>query len=152
MSNIGNLSTLETLSGGDSIAVYAANQGDTRRASLTTLSSYISGQASGYIPVYITKYSQPTASGFTVTLDANSNNTHLILTPLAAYAAGSIVLPPATSAIDKQVFTLNTTQAVTALTVSSTGASVIGAPSSLAQFGFFTLKYDAQNLTWYRIG
>lgn len=42
MPTINQLSALSSLSAGDSIPVYAASQGDARRASFTTLTEYLS--------------------------------------------------------------------------------------------------------------
>jgi hypothetical protein len=92
----------------------------------------------------VSQYASPSATGFSVTIA--SADTHLILSPLAGYAAGTIVLPSAT---DGQELLVNCTQSVAALTI--TGAA-IGAPSSLAANGFFRLKYDGIASTWYRVG
>ena len=43
---------------------------------------------------------------------------------------------------DKQEALVNTTQAVTTLTIGANGATVIGAPTTLATNGFFKLTYD----------
>jgi hypothetical protein len=43
MSNINQLSTINTLQGGDLIPVWSTNNGDTRKASMTTLATYMQG-------------------------------------------------------------------------------------------------------------
>lgn len=101
------------------------------------------------------QYAAPSATGFSVTISpgAAGGNVHLILTPVAGYAAGTIVLPAVASVIDGQEVLVNCTQAVTTLTVSGNGAlAVTGAPTTLAANAFFRLKYDAVVQTWYRVG
>lgn len=102
---------------------------------------------------FATQYAAPSSSGFSVQITDTSANTHLILTPTAGMAAGTIILPNVTSAIDKQEVLVNCTQQVTALTVNGNGAvAVTGEPSSLGADDFFRLKYDALTQTWFRIG
>jgi len=63
-----------------------------------------------------------------------------------------LVLPPVAGVLDKQELLVNTTQAVTTLTVSANGATVVGAPTTLAAGGFFCLRFDGVLDTWYRVG
>jgi hypothetical protein len=93
------------------------------------------------------QYAAPSATGFTVTVAAA--DTWLILTPLAGYAAGTITLPSVRA--NEQKVQVNCTQAVTALTVSGSGTTVTGAPTTLAANGFFTLQYDATLNAWFRV-
>jgi hypothetical protein len=145
MTSINKLSSLDTLSGGDLLAVWATGNGDTRKASLTLLTSYLQGVLS--LPGALsTQYAAPSATAFTVTVSAA--DTWLILTPTGAFAAGTIVLPSAPT--DKAVVNVNSTQAITSLTVSAGGTTVTGAPTTLAQNGFFTMRYDAATSAWYR--
>lgn len=98
-----------------------------------------------------TQYAAPNATGFNVQIDSMIGDVHLILTPVAGYAAGTITLP--LSPVDKQTVLVNSTQAITTLTVSpQTDATVIGQPTTLAANGFFTLKFDAVLKRWYRVG
>ena len=98
-----------------------------------------------------TQYAAPNATGFNVQIDSMIGDVHLILTPVAGYAAGTITLP--LSPVDKQTVLVNSTQAITALTVSpQADATVIGQPTTLADNGFFTLKFDAVLKRWYRVG
>jgi hypothetical protein len=68
---------------------------------------------------------------------------------LPGYAAGTIVLPAVPT--NEQVVNLNTTQAVTTLTVNGNGKTVTGAPTTLAANAFFTLRFDATTNAWYRV-
>ena len=107
------------------------------------------------ITQFETQYAAPSASGFSVTIAPTTagDNVHLILTPTAGYAAGTIVLPPVANVIDKQEVLVNCTQQVTALTINGNGAvAVTGEPTSLGADDFFRLKYDATVQTWYRVG
>lgn len=146
MTSINKLSALDTLTGGDLLAVWATSQGDTRKASLTTLLSYLQGALS--LPgALTTQYAAPSATGFSVTV--TNGNTWLLLTPTATFATGTIVLP--STAVDKAEVSVNCTQIVTALTVSAGGTTVTGEPTALAANGFFTMRFDAATSAWYRV-
>lgn len=146
MSNINQLSTITTLVGGDLLPVWSTNNGDTRRASLTTLTTYMQGALT--LPgALATQYSAPSSSGFSVTVSAG--DTWLLLTPTGTLAVGAIVLP--TGAADKSIVSVNCTQIVTTLSVTS-GNTVTGAPTAFAANGFFTMRYDAATTAWYRVG
>jgi len=147
MANINQLSSMDSISLGDLIAVWATNNGDTRKASMSLLLTFIQDNIA--IPGTLsTQYAAPSSTGFTVTVA--SANTWLILTPTATFAAGTIVLP--TSAADKSEITINCTQIVTSLTVSAGATTVTGEPASLAANGFFTMRFDAATSVWYRVG
>ena len=146
MANINQLSSTSTLEGGDLIVVWATNNGDSRKASLTLLTDYL--QTALVQPGSLTtQYAAPSATAFSVTISLV--NTWLLLTPTGPFAAGTIVLPA--SPTDKAEVSINTTQAITALTVSGNGATVTGAPTTLAQNAFFTMRYDAVTAAWYRV-
>jgi len=145
MATINQLSATDTLTGGDLLPVYKQNQGDARKCSITTLMDYVNANVTTV--TQNTQYAAPAATGFSVSV--NTGNVWLILTPVSTYAAGAIVLPAGAS--DKNTVTVNCTQIVTSLTVSS-GATVVGAPTTLAANGFFTLRFDAATSAWYRIG
>lgn len=65
---------------------------------------------------------------------------------------GTFTLPGTDDRTDKQEVTLHTVQALSSLTVDGNGATVNGAPASLAANGFFRLRFDAQSVAWYRVG
>lgn len=145
MTNINELSSTSQLEGGDLIVVWSTNNGDRRKASLTLLTDYL--QTALVQPGSLTtQYAAPSATAFSVTISAV--NTWLLLTPTGAFAAGTIVLP--SSPTDRSEVNINTTQAITALTVSA-AATVTGAPTTLAQNAFFTMRYDAVTAAWYRV-
>lgn len=99
----------------------------------------------------ITQYAAPSATGFSVQINDDSNSVWLILTPTGGFAAGTIVLPTLANAADKQEILVNCTQAVTTLTINGNGATVTGAPTTLAANAFFRLRFDAVADVWYRV-
>jgi hypothetical protein len=145
MTNINQLSSMDTLSGGDLLAVWAQNNGDTRKSSLTLLTSYLQGVLvqPGSLT---TQYAAPSATGFAVTVA--TGDTWLILTPTGTLAVGAIILPSAPT--DKAEVIVTCTQIVTALTVSAGGTTVTGAPTTLAANQGFTMRFDAATNAWYR--
>jgi hypothetical protein len=147
MTNINQLSSIDTLQMGDLLAVWAPNNGDTRKSSLSTLVSFM--QQNLKVPgTLTTQYAAPSATGFTVTV--TSADKWLILSPTAGFAAGTIVLPTAPS--DKQVISVNCTQPIASLVVSAGATTVTGAPILLLANDFFTMRYDAATDAWYRVG
>lgn len=152
MTTINNLSAIDVVSAGDLVPVYSQTNGDARKAAMSVLQSYMQDNLSFGVSAYVTQYSAPSSTAFSVQITDSSADTHLILTPTATFADGTIVLPQSTNAVDKQSILVNCTQIVTALVVNGNGATVTGEPTSLAANDFFTLKYDAPTTTWYRVG
>lgn len=149
-----NYSTVDSIQGSDKVRICSFANGDERDSSWTTVLAFMQDNLTFNAGVsYDTQYAAPTATGFSVQITDNSNSTHLILLPLATYAAGTIVLPAVGNLIDKQEVLVNCTQIVTTLTINVNGAgAVAGAPTTLAANGFFRLKYDLTMDTWYRVG
>jgi len=145
MTNINQLSSMDTLSGGDLLAVWAQNNGDTRKAPMSLVATYVAGTIELPVDISRSQYSAPSATGFTVVV--SSPNTWLVLSPTNAFAAGTIVLP--TGVPDLSMVSIVTTQAITALTVSTSGAAIVGAPTSAAANTAFTMRYDAVTNSWY---
>ncbi|MDB4278433.1 hypothetical protein N9917_02385 [Deltaproteobacteria bacterium] len=157
MPTIPQLTATDTVTGSDLIAVWAQSNGDARKAAMSVLLAYMQANLTFTentgIQKSVTQYSTPTGTGFSVALTDASDNVWLVLTPLAGYAAGTLVLPSVTSAIDQQEVLISSTQAVTALTIDQNGATaVVGAPVALAASGFFRLRYEGPTKTWYRVG
>lgn len=152
---INKLSAADALAAGDQLALYSTAQGDDRKASLTTLITFLEANMTALDGVFVdfeSQYAAPAASGFNVQITDSDVNTHLILTPVAGYAAGTITLPDSANVVDKQQVLVNCTQAVTTVTVAGNGATVAGAPTTFAANAFFRLKYDSAGNTWYRVG
>lgn len=165
MAFIANYPTITNLSSSTLFPVYDPNNGDTRKLSYGALSTALTTDVTASVMAdfeayvaqlisgYITQYSQPSASSFTVNITDEQASIHLILTPTTGFADGTIVLPSATNTLDGQKVLVNCTQAVTSLAINLNGATAArGAPTTLAANAFFTLKFDRVTLTWYRIG
>ena len=135
---------------GDLIVLYKGNDSDYRAISVSDFIKSINEQLKSNKAT--TQYASPNATGFNVLVESDFSDVHLIMTPLATYAAGTITLPNVQLLVDKQEVTVNTTQTVTALAINPNGATVIGAPTTLSANGFFKLSYDAIMKTWYRVG
>ncbi len=154
MTTINQLAAADQVAAGDQIPIYQAANGDARKASVSLFATYIQSlltPASGEE----TQYYSPAATGFSVTIAPTTagGSVYLLMTPLAGYAAGTIVLPALALAEDGQEVLVTTTQAVTTLTVSGNGAvAVNGAPTTMAANAFFRLRYDGVNQSWYRVG
>lgn len=153
MVQIVQLASKDTANSADQLPCYDASSGDARKMALSVLLAYIKRNfTTGFID-YLTEYAAPSASGFNISIDAATDNVHLILTPAAGYAAGTITLPAYPGIVDKQEVIVNCTQSVDALTVLGNGATAVtGAPSALSANGFFRLKFDLLSKTWYRLG
>lgn len=152
-----NLSSIDSLSASDVFILGVQSfGGDLGKMAPSVLLTYLNSNLTFPSEAYVTQYSAPSATGFSVTItdgDDNDENVHLILTPAAGYATGTIVLPASTSLVDKQEVLVNCTQAVTTLTIDKNGATALtGAPSALTANQFFRLKYDKPTSTWYRVG
>lgn len=151
MSTINQLSAADSLSLNDLLAIYSSANSDARKASLTLLLNLMLTSID-VEAVKTTQYSAPAATGFTAQVQDAAESVWLIMTPLAAYAAGTIKLPAVANCVDKQEVMVNCSRAVTALTVDGNGATVTGAPTTLATNDYFRLRFDAATSTWYRVG
>jgi hypothetical protein len=149
---INQLTRTDTVSAGDVVPVYIQNQGDARGAALSVLQEFMQENLNFDSQAQGTQYAAPSATGFSIAINAGPQSTHLILTPTGTFAAGTLVLPAVATAIDRQSLTVNTTQIVTALTINGNGATaVIGVPTTLAANAFFTIKFDLATKNWYRV-
>ena len=154
MPAINQLSAVDALAAGDQLPLYSVGTGDARKAAISVLLAYLQDNLDFTVGApFITQYAAPSATDFSVTIEDGSRNIHLILTPVAGYADGEIVLPSVEQAVDGQMILVNCTQAVTTLVVDGNGATAVtGEPSALTANAFFTLKYDAPTSSWYRVG
>ena len=152
MTDINQLSTADTLTAGDLLPIWRANNSDTRKTSLTALQAFMQANLTFSAGQFVVQYAAPAATSFTVALLANTNNQWLILTPLAAYAAGTITFPLLSTVTDNQEILIFSTQAVTTLTLSGNGATIVGAPTGISQNGAIRFKFNSLASTWYVIG
>ena len=138
------------LQSSDLVRLWSNKFGGDVALSLTILNDYLEtlNAAATVSNGLVTQYASPSATGFTV--NVTEGNTWLVLTPAAGYATGTIDLPAADHGDE---LLLNTTQAVTTLTISTVaGDSVVGGPTTLAANDFFRLRYDEVLNRWYRVG
>lgn len=148
MTAINQLST-GTITAADLLVFFSSSNGDTRKVSLSDLATALDPLLA-VSDGMVTQYFSPNATGFSVGITDDQQSRWLLITPLAGYAAGTVVLPATPT--DRQEVLVSTTQAVTALTVNGNGNPVNGAPATLAANGFFRLRYDGVNDSWYRAG
>ena len=149
MPTINQLSAINSLSAGDNILVYAPGEGDTRRASLSTLLAFF--QSSFADPDYLTIINAPTNSGFNLQLGTQTQSVFLIINPTGAFAAGTITLPPVASCFDGQEILVVSSQSIAALTVNGNGATLLGTPGALGIGSFFTIRFNLLQSTWYTL-
>lgn len=149
MSTINRLSSVDALQPGDLIPVWDGSNGDTRKASLTTLLAFIESNFAD--PDYTTRVVAPAASGWNIVVSETGTSSWLIVNPVADYALGSVELPSSASAVNGQEVIFVCTQAVSAFSVTSSGATVVGVPASLAAYSSFRMRYNAVQLTWYTL-
>lgn len=90
---------------------------------------------------------QVPSTGFTITMAKTSKT--LILNPAGTLLTGTINLPA--SPIDGQEVRVTTSQAITTLTVSGNGHSIVNAPTTLALGTGFSYIYNTSGTTWYRL-
>ena len=151
MPTINQLSAVSSVVAGDLVPIYSQSNGDARKASMTVIGDYLQSIITS-TDDKLTQYAAPSATGFNIQINNDSLSVWLILTPVAGYAAGTLTLPLVASCIDKQEILVNTTQAVTTLTIAGNGATVTGEPTTLAADDFFRLRFDGVTDTWYRVG
>lgn len=156
---INKLTQSDAVASGDWFVVWKDSAGDFRGVPGSVVLAWIQAGLTfpdAGRPEPETQYASPAASGFTVQVAdaaaAGNVDVHLILSPLAGYAAGTIKLPVNTGLRDKQLVMVNCTQAVAALTVDGNGATELGAPAALLANAYFTMQYDLTMNTWYRVG
>jgi len=152
MTTINNLTGIDAVSAGDLLPVFVNSDGQARKTAISVLQAFMQDNLSFGVAAFATQYASPSSTGFSVQITDNTEDTHLILTPTATFATGTIVLPTSTVAVDKQQVLVNSTQIVTTLTIDGSGATVTGEPTTLAANDFFTLKFDKPNSVWFRVG
>lgn len=151
MPTINQLSAVDQVVSSDQVPIYSSENGDARKASMAMLLAFFASQITANDDK-ITQYAAPSATGFSVQVNNDNKSVWLVLTPTGGFAAGTLVLPAVANCIDRQEILVNCTQAVTALTITGNGATVTGAPTTLAANSYFRLRFDAVTKTWYRVG
>ena len=147
MSRISQLTAVSALSSADQIPLSSADSGDDVRMSLALLKTYMQANLTFTGGSLSGQYSVPT-TGATVTILAA--DAWLIVTPAGTLAALTVALPSVKNA-GQEVLVVSS-QIITALTLSGSGTTVIGAPTAMTAGGFFRMKYDAVLAVWFRVG
>jgi hypothetical protein len=124
MSTINRLSSVDALQPGDLIPVWDGSNGDTRKASLTTLLAFIESNFAD--PDYSTRIVAPAVDYFTVDIGATGDSIWMIVNPTLNFTNGAVTLPPASSAVNNQEITMVFTASVSTFVITSAGATVIG--------------------------
>lgn len=147
MPSIRDLSETTSLSGADAFPVSLASQSDARKASLSTLLAFV--EANFASPDFTTQINAPSSSGSSIALTDQTGNLWLIINPTGAFAALTLVLPVVGNAYDGQQILVTCSNSITALTINPNGATLVGAPTAFGVGGFFTLRYNKLQSTWY---
>jgi hypothetical protein len=149
MSTINRLSSVDVLQPSDQMPVWDSSNGDTRKASLNTLLTFI--EANFADPNFAKQVTAPSSNGYTVSVGTTGTSTWVIINPTGDFASGALQLPPAASSVDGQEIIVVSTGAVASFSVTSSGATVLGAPFSLVSYATFRMRYNAAQTTWYTI-
>jgi hypothetical protein len=146
-----NRLTEATPTSASQVPFYDPAAGVDRRASLSAIGEALGVAAAAPLT---TQYAAPNATAFDVQIDPPEDgaSVFLLLTPAAGYADGGITLPALADCVDGQEVLCSCTQAVTTFAVDGNGATVNGAPATLAANGFFRLRFDGVFSAWYRVG
>ena len=154
---ITDLTEQTTIAASDQIPVGTAANG-TRRISATNLATGLAALQAVTTNGFQTQYSTPVTGGSVAAVPTVSGGSvWLRLTPAGTLATLAVVLPGDGSAggsvaADGQEVLIATTQVLTALTLSSVGKTLLGAPTTLAQFGVVRMRYDMANNVWVKVG
>lgn len=145
------LSRTDKISIGDLAVIWKQCDSDFFGVPITKLVEFINQHLTS-AGSFETQYAAPSSSGFSIQVRSGAN-IHLILTPTAGFADGTIVLPPVTGLDDKQEILVNCTQQISSLVIDGSGATAVtGEPGSVGADDFFRLKFDKLTSTWYRVG
>lgn len=148
------LPEVTTINGGDRLVLDKRDQGDYRAISYTDFLAELILDIPVGRPEPDTQYAAPNTDPFSIQIQDDDKDVHLILTPLAGGDNGTLVLPLNTRCRDKQEVTVNITAALTTLAITANGATAVtGVPAGATAIdAFFKWKYDLATNSWYRVG
>jgi predicted amino acid racemase len=147
---IENLSITDTLTASNRFPVSV--NGLDQAVTVSDLMAYVNSNASASNEM-TTQYSYPVGESYVTTVTDSSASIFLIALADIGHAAATIKLPSLTNCADKQEVLVYYKYSVTTLTVTSTGATVAGAPTGLAtDNAYFRMRFDSLTNTWYRVG
>ena len=145
MTSIRDLSSTTAVASGDLIPIASAANGVDLKMSVAQLLTYFGSAFAS--PTFTVQTGAP-LSGATQTIGAVTTNIWLQIRPAGTIASLTIALPSTTSAFDGQQVIVTTSQNISAITVTSGGAAVIGEPATLSAESAFILRYDLAALQW----
>jgi len=151
MSTINQLSSVAStaVTSSDNFVIYSNQNGDARKLSSANLLEYIRTNLTD--SDYITTISTP-GDGFNITIEQDGQNRWALLRPTGALTTGTLVLPAPAVAVDGQEILVTTTNQVATFTLSGNGATEVnGDPTVLAVGDSFTMKYNTQTTSWYKV-
>lgn len=151
MPTINELSTTTSLTTSDKMIVYSNDNGDTRKATLSTLISFL--QENYQEDCMVTQIVTPT-SGSNIVLASQTTDLWLIVSTTSGVVGSplsslTITLPPVASLYDSQEVSIGATVGITSLSIGGNGATVFGAPTALQRGGFVSFKYNVEQVAWY---
>ena len=149
MSTINRLSSVDVLQPSDQIPVWDSSNGDTRKASMSTLLAFVESYFAD--PDYSTRIVAPAVDYFTVDIGATGDSIWMIVNPALNFTTGTITLPSTAYAVNDQEITVVFTAAVINFSITSSGATVLGAPVSINGYDSFRVRYNASQQTWYTL-
>ena len=147
--SIERLSLIDTVTASTNFAVNV--NGQDYRVLSGTVSDFVKTAVSAGDGKVI-QYAAPASTGFTVPITDSSASVWLVLTPSGTLAAGTITLPAVANCVESQEVLVSSSQIVTALTINTNGANIVGAPTTIVVGGFFRLRFEPVLKTWYRVG
>lgn len=149
---INKLNEVDAVTSGMQIPIYSPDDGDARKASMSKVQDFMQDNLSfgtDFVQIFTIVRSEVVTNIYIVDLSSATYNTHAILTEVAGIGA-AISFP--TDPIDKQEFLVNTVEIMGAISAANPQPTTVGFPSSMAAAGFFKMKYDITDDTWYRVG
>lgn len=152
MSDIYNLNSIDqtTITGSDLLAVWSQSNGASRKISFTNFLAWLDSQAIATQDNKVTQYAAP-VTGATLQVQDDQNSIWLILTPTGTLSTLTLKMPLKSNVLDKTEVLVISSQIATTLSFDANGGTIIGAPTTIAANGFFTLRYDIVMQTWYRV-
>lgn len=151
MPTINQLNAVDQVSGSDLLALWSQANGDSRKVSLTNFLAWLESQQIATQDNKITQYAAP-LTGATLQVSDTQNSVWLILTPAGTLANLTLKLPLVSNVLDRTEILVNTTNAISAFSMDTNGATAYGGPTSLAANAFFRMRFDIIMQTWYRVG
>ena len=149
MSTINRLSSVDVLQPSDQIPVWDSSNGDTRKASMSTLLAFVESYFAD--PDYSTRIVAPNTDYFTVDIGNTGDSIWMIVNPILNFTTGTITLPSTAYAVNDQEITVVFTAAVINFSITSSGATVLGAPATINGYDSFRVRYNASQQTWYTL-